>query len=207
MKQRNAILGLIVIAAVALTAFILVQYTSKSSSNTGTSAATSTPKAWKTYTDAIGEYSISYPGEYSVFPADTKDPSFAQPQGHTIISAVGFGIGQDTGPGDGFSVSVSSTTYTDPFKWMINQDKIVASQDKYGSEISLTSVIEKHTNIDGVDGIVTYQKDNVESFPNELDTVFIKNGKVYEIRTLSGEAAGAFDDEQRVWDSFHFLSN
>jgi hypothetical protein len=197
MKQKIIVIGLIVIVAITLVVFVLIQHTSKPSSDAGTSASTST--AWKTYTDTIGGYSISYPSEYSAWPVDTKDPSFAQPKDHIIISQVGFTTDPNAGHGD-FSVSVSSTTYTDPFKWLINQDKI------YGSSIGLTSIIEKHITIDGVEAIVTYQKDTVESFPNEKNTVFIKDGKVYEIRTRDGEDGGTFENEERVWQSFKFLN-
>src|ERR1700730_39650 len=121
MKQKYIILGLIIMVAIALVAFMLVQPTSILSSDTGTSATTAMSTTWKTYTDAIGDYSISYPSKYSVWPVNTKDPSFVQPNDHTIISQVGFGMDPNAGPG-GFSVSVSNSTYTDPVKWVANQD-------------------------------------------------------------------------------------
>src|ERR1700690_4458857 len=125
--MKKYIFGIIILAMLALAAFLWIQNKSIPS-NTVNTTATSTPEVWEVYTNEAEGYAISYPAEISPFPRVGPPPS------------VSFALSANDAYA--FAVSVSTTTYTDPLQWIKNENKN-ASQIQYNNGATL--VVEEQT--------------------------------------------------------------
>lgn len=154
-------------------------------------------RTWSIYTDDQYKYSISLPAQLNVFHVSdqgvvgieaTTSGSFIRKRG------VGFG---DMSLDNYWVVSISiseKTNFMNTGEWLKGEEKKFEHQ---------RPVIEKRIIIGGNDAIVTHMHSDYEIdevTKNEKNTVFIKSGNLFEIRTRFAK----YINHERVWNSFKF---
>ncbi len=94
------------------------------------------------------------------------------------------------------AIIVESTTYSSPDEWLkVENERRHHSMAYHGFYVD--DVVEKRIKISGYDAMVTYPRDEAESFPDEKTVLFIKDHNLFRIST------GSIDHE-RIWNSFKF---
>lgn len=94
-------------------------------------------------------------------------------------------------------IGVEPTTHVSPDEWFVSSNEEVRRQQEARGDTHIASVLERRIKIDDYDAVVTYPRDEVESFPEEKLTVLIKNGMLFRIAT-------AYIDHEKIWNSFRF---
>lgn len=148
-------------------------------------------RTWDTYFDDRYKYSLKFPTLLNVFPI--HEQSVVGTEG---LSREGVSFG-DPALDDYWVMSVSvleNTSFLNVDEWLQKEGKKFKHQ---------RPIVEKRITLDGYDAIVTHMQSDYELdevTKNEKNTVFIKNGNLFEIRTRFSDYA----NHERVWGSFKF---
>jgi hypothetical protein len=136
----------------------------------------------KTFINSLYGYQIDFPSMWGYINNDGD-------------LRVAFGM-PEFGPGPGFSVAVSTTTF---------------KTAKEASVADKSNIFEKNILIDGVNAVVTHTASITpegkiwEEFPYYKNTFIVRNGLLFVINSQLGDGyTGA--DYDKIWNSFKFLN-
>ena len=144
-------------------------------------------RGWDTYTDGRYKYSLKFPAQLNTSPIHESVDGI-------IKEGVGFG---DPALDNYWVISVSvlgDANFLNVNEWLGKEGKKFEHQ---------RPIVEKRITIGGSDAIVTHTQSDYELdevTKNEKNTVFIKNGNLFEIRTRFIESS----NHEKVWSSFKF---
>lgn len=136
----------------------------------------------KTYYNKKYSYSLEYNALDDIFDETPENACFGD-------AKIQFGS---------ICVRIVPTSFLNPDEWLKQKNSDFQKRFEKEGGILIQQFLEKRIKIAGYDAIVTYHGSSIEQFPNEKETVFVKDRNIYVISTPYTP------EPERLWNSFRF---